>query len=138
MPSDGWETESTHGGQPPRTDVRDEQSARGAGDCANNDSHVTKTSNPLLSGIRRASCAEQSGIGTVNKLTSLADNVQGHPQWSHHTFNIIGFSLSLTPTQSNASQPLLLSLWSDTIPKSSFIKLGYVDAKLICLLRVPP
>ena len=130
MTSDGWTTESTHGGQPPRMDVRDEQSARGAGDCSNNDSHVTKTSNPLLSAIiplSHAGCAERSGIGTVNKLTSLADNVQGHPQWSHRTFNIIGFSLFLSPTHSDASQPLLLSLWSDTITKSSFIKLGYVD-----------
>ena len=127
MPSDGWATESTHGGQPPRIHVRDEESARGPSDCGNSDSHVTKTSNPLLGGIiplRRASCAEQSDIAAVNKLTSLANNVQGNPQWSHCTFNIIGFSLSLTPTQSHASQPLSLTLWSDTITKGSFIKLG--------------
>ena len=141
MPSDAWATESAHGGQPPRTHVRDEESTKGEGDCGNSDSHVTKTSNPLLDGIiplRRATCAEQSDIAAVNKLTSLADNVQGDAQWSHRTFNIIGFGLSLTPTQSHASQPLLLSLWSDTIPKGSFIKLGQVDTINLCLLQVPP
>lgn len=125
MPSDGWATESSDRGQPPQADVHDKEAGTsGAGNKGG------RVSSPILNGIiplRRASCAEQSGVAAANKFTSLADGVQGHPQWSCRTFSVIGFSLSLIPMQPHAHHPLFLSLWSNNITKGSFLKYGQVE-----------
>lgn len=123
MPDEGWRTESSCGGEPPSAELCDQE---GSGSTSHRNGHVTKPSNPILNSISpltHANCAQQSDNVAVGKLTSLANDVQGHPQWSHRTFNIIGFSLSLTHT-SHDNQPLLLSLWPSNIRKGSFIKHG--------------
>lgn len=137
MPSDGWRTESASGGQPPGGDIANKE---GRGDGANSSgggSHVTKSSNQILkkgdSSLMHtiyASCAQQEQQQSVNEaaaveeLTSLASGVQGHPHWSHNTFSVIGFNLSLLNATLPDSQPLSLSLWPSTITKGSFMKYG--------------
>ena len=129
MAGEGWATESSIGGDPPGVVLQD----NGSGTSSHGDgSHVTRTSNPVLGGftmLRYASCAQQteqfeSGSSADVRLTSLADNVQGHPQWSHRRFDVIGFDLSLTSTQSFTTPPLSLSMWSNTVTKGSFMKYG--------------
>ena len=134
MPSEGWRTES--GGQPPGMEIF---SKEGSGnDAGSSDGHVTKSSNPMLKkGLSPlvhttyASCAQQEqpsdntkAAATVGELTSLASNVQGHPHWSHRTFSVIGFSLSLLNAMLPDNQPLSLSLWPNSTTKGSFMKYG--------------
>ena len=132
MPSEGWRTESNCGGQPPGAEVFNRE---GSGDRANNSGgHVTKSSNPILKKgisplvhVTYASCTQQQSdteAAAVGELTSLASNIQGHPHWSHRTFNVIGFGLSLNTTLPDNTQPLSLSLWPSSITKGSFMKYG--------------
>lgn len=136
MPVEGWSTESTsHGGKPPSERIvhHDKSESSGARTSNHGDGgHVTKTANPVLNGIaplryyHHASCAQHndSTSTAVDKLTSLANNIQGHSQWSHRTYDVIGFGLSLSSKQPCTAQPLLLSLWSNNITKGSFMKYG--------------
>ena len=136
MPSEGWRTESTSGGQPPSAEIFNKEGSGGRTDSSGSGDHVTKSTNQILKkGISPlvhttyASCAQQqqsdnSEAAAVEELTSLASSVQGHPHWSHHTFNVIGFSLSLLGTSLPGNQPLSLSLWPSTVTKGSFMKYG--------------
>ena len=134
MPSEGWRTESACGGQPPSVEIFNK---KGGGDGADSsDDHATKSSNPMLKkGLSPlihttyASCAQQQqqsdNIEAAVELTSLASNVQGHPHWSHRTFSVIGFNLSLVNTTLEPdNQPLFLSLWPSNITKATFMKYG--------------
>ena len=134
MPSEGWRTESAGGSQPPGVEIFNKEES---GDGANNGSggHVTKLSNPMqkkgvspLMHATYASCAQQqqqSDNVEAAELTSLASSIQGDPHWSHQTFSVIGFSLSLlSATLPDNHQPLSLSLWPSNITKSSFMKYG--------------
>ena len=145
MPNNGWRTESTSGGQPPGVPIFNKEESRNGNDKSNDGgatARVTKVSNPILKkGISPlmhttyASCAQreqqqgddsEAAAGTGEELTSLVSSVQGHPHWSHHTFCVIGFSLSLlkNATLPDNHQPLSLSLWPSTISKGSFINHG--------------
>lgn len=135
MPSEGWRTESASGGQPPGEEMANKEgSGHGANSNSGDGSHVTKSSNQILkkgnSSLMHttyASCAQQESndeAAAVGELTSLASSVQEHPHWSHNTFSVIGFNLSLLNATSPDNQPLSLSLWPSTISKGSFMKYG--------------
>lgn len=131
MPTEGWKTESNCGGDPPGAEMMNKYGTRDGTNTG--DGHVTGSSNQMLKkGIPSllhttcASCVQPSDNGEAaasGKLTSLANNVQGHPHWSHRTFSVIGFSLSLNATPFNG-HPLSMSLWPNTVSKGSFLKYG--------------
>ena len=126
MPSEAWSTESADGGQPPSRESDKEGHSVGYHGNGDGD-HVTKSSNQMMSTnvqSHYASCTQQHESAAAEKITSLADNVQGHPHWAHRAFDVIGFGLSLSPSHPNHRHPLCLSLWHSNISKSSFIKYG--------------
>ena len=61
-----------------------------------------------------------SQTGSSPSITSLAQGVEGDPQWRHRIFDVVGAELSLV----HAEDSLRLTVWSANTRKRDFMKQG--------------